>query len=238
MDCRLSHLMLAFRRHELAAADAVALDAHLSACPACSALARGDSLFDSAVGRAMAAVPVPAGLRDSLLKSARASGGAAWRRTVTAWGGAALLLLVATAVGVGVYGHFTRTSFDTGSLVARHDRDSDLPGQATADWLRGEGLPETLPGQFDDRWVIFRGYEKLGGRAVPVVLFQNRFTGPDLCKVYVLREEQFRFDPHSLDPFEGSQFKVETVRQGKLVYVFVYTGPTLDPFRKRPTPNG
>ena len=238
MDCRLSHLLLAFRRPDLAAADAAALDAHLAGCPACSALARTDAAFDAAVGRAMAAVPVPAGLHDSLLKTARAADGAAWRRVVTTWGTAALLLLVGTAVGVGVYGHLTRTPFDTGSLAAQLDRDSDLREQATADWLKTEGLPPDLPGRLDPRWVIARGYERVNGRLVPTLLFQNHTLGPDVCRVYVLRDEQFRFDPRALDPFEGSLFKVETARQGTRVYVIVYTGPSLDPFRRRATPDG
>lgn len=234
MDCHLSQLLLAFRRHELAAADAVALDAHLSRCPACAAAARREAAFDAVVSRAMTAVPVPTGLHDRLVRSADGKLSADRWRTVGRRAGVTAIAALAVAVGVGGYDQLTRPTVSSGRLAAEWEQEADFPDQKLAEWMKGQGLPASLPAPFDYRHVIEYGRKPVAGREVPVVLFQNRRHGPDVCRVYVLPDRRFRFG--SLDDFTGSQVTVKAVRAGGVVYVFAYTGDSLAPFLRRQEP--
>jgi Putative zinc-finger len=234
MDCTLSRLMLSFRRRELAAEDAAALDAHLGGCPGCAASARWNAAVDSAIGRVMTDVPVPAGLHDRLVRSARTRQGAMTRRTVTKWAVAVLTPLLAITTAVGLYQHFSRPTLSSDRVAAEIERAADFPDQALAGWLRGQGLPEALPEEFDPRHVVEFGRRPLLGREVPVVVFQNRRHGPDTCKVYIVRDGQFRLG--ELPDFTGSQVSVTHVRRDGLVYLIAYTGESLAPFFRRQQP--
>ena len=66
MDCKTARLLLDFARPavaELATDYVQALQRHLAGCSDCASLERADRTFDAQIGRAMVAVPVPAGLR-------------------------------------------------------------------------------------------------------------------------------------------------------------------------------
>jgi hypothetical protein len=231
MDCNLSRLMLSFRRQDLAAEDAAALDVHLGGCPACAASARWTAAVDAAIGQAMTDVPVPVGLHDRLVRSARTQRAAEGRRTVTKWAVAVLTPLLAITTAVGVYNHFSRPTLSSDLLAAELERTADFPDQALADWLRGEGLPEALPASFDPRHVVAVGRRSLFGREVPVVVFQNRRLGPDTCKVYIVRDGQFRLG--NLNDYTGSQVSITHIRRDGLVYLIAYTGDSLAPFLRR-----
>ena len=233
MDCHLSRLLLAFRRSELTAEDAAALDAHLAGCPDCAAAARRDAAERTALTAAMTAVPVPDGLRDRLVKSAIRKQWAAWRRKAGRWSRTFLTAVVALGVAVGGYDRFTRPTFTTDRFATQLEREQDFSEQEVREWLRAEGLPETLPADFDFFWHVIHGKQSVVGREVPFVLFQ---TGRESCRVYVLRAEQFRLVKNSLDDFTGSRFKITTVPQGDVTYVIAHTSDSLAPFLKRPVP--
>src|SRR5215213_5823218 len=84
---------------ELAGEDAAALDAHLAACPKCAAVVRFERAFDDRVGRAMRAVPVPAGLKGRLLDGVAAQRGSWYREKAYALVGLAACVAL-TVVGV------------------------------------------------------------------------------------------------------------------------------------------
>lgn len=233
MDCHLSRLLLAFRRSELTAEDAVALESHLAGCPGCAAAARRDAAERTALTAAMTAVPVPDGLRDRLVRSASRRQWAAWRRTAGWWTGAVLTAVVALGVAVGVYDRLTRPTFTTDRFATQLEREQDFSEQEVRQWLKAEGLPETFPYDFDFFWHVIHGKQPVAGREVPFVLFQ---TGRESCRVYVLRDSQYRLAENALDEFTGSRFKITAVRQGDVTYVIAYTGDSLAPFLKREVP--
>src|SRR5262245_26723702 len=125
MNCNDARLLLAIRRpggQDFLPEDAAQLDWHLAQCPACSAAAASGSAFDAAVTRAMADVPVPAGLQASLHASARATiSGNRWRR-VGRTGLLAAALLAAVGLGFSIYAA-NRPALNLESLALRHDID-------------------------------------------------------------------------------------------------------------------
>lgn len=235
MSCHDTRLLLAFRPNELAADDKVALEAHLNACPACAATARAETAADSAVRKAMLAVPVPAGLRDKLHAAAAAHRGAVLRRKVYGWGGAALAASLLLAVAVWVLPLFTKQPFTTDEFSRTLDLGGLNKQQAVAAWLKSEGLPEKLPDEFEYGYHAFHGTETLNGRKVPVVVFQN---GQHQCRVYVLRRDRVDVpaDPQALAPTAGSRFTVKAVQDGEWLFVIAYTSDTLDPFLRQAAP--
>src|SRR5262249_5113539 len=114
MDCKTARLLLEFARPcqaELPAEDADALDAHLTSCGDCDALARAERAGDARIGQAMRDVPVPAGLRSAILAKLSADRGgpqirrAGWTLRIAA--AAAVLFLIA-CLGYVWYGNRAR----------------------------------------------------------------------------------------------------------------------------------
>src|SRR5262245_51711632 len=104
MDCDHARLLLSFRR-DLAALDrseADHLNEHLEQCPDCAGLTAADQRLDQALGRAMRAVSVPAGLKERLL-SVLPGPRPLWRRWRFVASAAAAALLLA---GGSVYLYF------------------------------------------------------------------------------------------------------------------------------------
>jgi hypothetical protein len=249
MDCPDARLLLAYRRHggpaEFAPEDAAALDRHLAGCPGCAAAARRQDRFDAAVAGAMRAVVVPAGLRDRLITDALARRGAAWRRAAYRYATAAAAAVVAalTLTG-GVLA--LRPVFDTDLPATAIAHQTEAPEQSVREFLTGQGLPESLPYDFNfallDRGAGL-GYEEIDGRMVPRVVFQlppQQQPGairPDFAKVYIVRQGHFKLNP---DKFRNTQNSFCTVLvvpdNGRGVgYVVVFTTLTLDPFLKPDT---
>jgi hypothetical protein len=229
MDCHLSRLLLAFRRSELTAEDAVALESHLAVCPACADVARRESLEHSVIAAAVNAVPEPTGLRDRLVSAiATQQSAIRWRKAGRWMGGAVVAALLAT-IGLGVYS-WSRPSFATDSFAAQLERERDGSNQVVADWLRAQGLPRTFPYEWDFRYHVIHGSQPFEGTDVPFVLFQN---GSESCRVYIVRTGQFRFRENALQDYIGSQFTVLTRKQGNVIYVIAFTGDSLTPFLKR-----
>src|SRR5947209_7636374 len=102
MDCKNARLLLEFARpggRELEAADAEALHQHLAECSECAALAHDEQRADEHLGRAMRDVPVPAGLRERVLKRLSVERDAWYRRWLVRWAAAAAVLLAVGLLG-------------------------------------------------------------------------------------------------------------------------------------------
>jgi hypothetical protein len=246
MDCTSARLLLAFRRPggaaELAREDAADLDRHLAGCPACAALARRQDGFDLAVARAMRTVAVPAGLRDRLVADALARRGAEWRRTAARYtvAAAALVMLALTTAGIGLA---LRPSFDTEKPPAGYANLVEDPERSVRGWLESEGLPTTLPRDFNYALLDTAAgldYEKIDGRYVPRVVFRipPRPDRPgdraDFAKVYVVRKGQFELDSRKFRNTQNSFCNVIVVPDdgSGVGYVILFTTDTLDPFLK------
>ncbi|MBP3960369.1 hypothetical protein J8F10_34505 [Gemmata sp. G18] len=237
MDCRDAQFYLRLRRQapdELGPDVNAPLDDHLATCAACAANGRAIASFDRAVARAMLAVPVPAGLRTSLVAHVAEKQGAVLRRkayrAVAAL--AASVLLVGIALGIFTN---TRPKVETDALVQRADEQLSDPERATQEWLTAQKLPDRLP----DEWalnydlVMHKMHEKIHGEYVPVIVFRSSDPRDPtaFAKVYLFPNNG-RFD---LKNIQDAQASLTTARvvvgQGDLrgiTYVIVHTGGPLD----------
>lgn len=241
MGCDLARQLLAIRQAvgpaELSAEDAAVLDRHLAGCPDCSAEAARQAGWDNAVRSAMTAVPVPAGLRDRLIATAAARQAVRFRRTLTRYAAVAAVVLVAAPLGYGVYLR-SRPVLDTAAIAEQSSREFEDQEAAVRALLTAEGLPTTLPQRFDyQKCRVKTGYARVGGEKVPCIdLTVVRPNQTDDLRVLIARRTQFRLD--DVRP-AGSSFATVTADRDPangLVYVYVASSPTLDPFLAPPAP--
>src|SRR5437763_1879609 len=97
MDCHDVRVLLALQRRgdAIDPTERAALQQHLDVCPDCAAHSHSDQVVDAALGDAMRAVAVPAGLQTRLLTRLAVTRPRRWPRVAAA--AAAVLLLVAWA---------------------------------------------------------------------------------------------------------------------------------------------
>lgn len=237
MECVNARLLLLFRRPgELAAEDAAALESHLLTCPTCAAAARRESSFDSAVGQVMKSIPVPSGLRDKLLADTFARKGAVLRRRAYTSLGIAACVLLGVGLLTGVI-WAARPTFNTESLATAYSRDIDAPDHATREWLAAEGLPPTLPLDFDFRHATFRGKMSHQGKDVPTIQFLAPNANGQRMEVRVLIVSESQFKLKDLKPAQDSFCSVIVERADGYAYIILFTH-TLEPFLKPTLPRG
>jgi hypothetical protein len=233
MDCEVARQLLAFRRPgELPPDDLAALDRHLAGCPHCTQLARRQDAFDAAVASAMKAVTPPPGLRDRLLTEALARRGALVRHRVYQTLAIAAGVLLAIGLIPGVITLLTRTTLRPDQIAAAYEQSLESPPeQAVRRYLEDEGLPPTLPLDFDYRLHRRHGPAPLAGRVVPMVRFETVRPGnqqPDFAEVYIVRRWQFN-SPDVKDA-QNSFVTVKVIDADRgLIYVIVHSIP-LDNF--------
>jgi uncharacterized protein DUF3379 len=190
MQCRDAQFYLRLRRHagdELGTDVTGDLDRHLAVCTACATDARATASFDRAVAQAMAAVPIPAGLRDKLLTIASAHRGGVIRRKVYRVAALAASVLFVTGLAFGVFSS-SRAKMTGEAFVVSQDRIFEDPEGALRDWLIAQQLPDQLPEPFDPSLLIVLGTEKVQGKDVPVAVFRHpRERG--FAKVFVFRDD-------------------------------------------------
>ncbi len=241
MECRDAQFYLRMRRHaadELGPDVTAPLDEHLAACPACAAEARALMSFDRAVASAMVAVPIPAGLRARLVAAGAEKQGAALRRKAYRAVAALAASVLFAGLALGVFTN-TRPKVNTDDLVAVNDRQLSEPQLSTKEWLVVQKLPDQLPLPFDYGLLVFRGYEKVNGREVPVIVFRSPPPDPanpgepaGFAKVYLFPND--RFDTKNVQNAQASLTRAQVFVSDKsyrgVTYVFVHTGRDLHKF--------
>jgi hypothetical protein len=238
MECRDAQFYLRLRRHaadELGPDVTGALESHLATCPACAADARVAASFDRLMASAMKAVPVPAGLRDQLVRHVASKQGAIFRRKMYRVGSLAAAAIVLVALGLSIFSS-ARPRFDPNWIVQKDDELLGRQEEYARRWLAAQKLPERLPEDLDyDLLASCEVVEVPGGR-VPMMLFRSP-EGTGFAKVYIIREDG-RFDLKDIQDAQGSHVGAQ-VLVGKdqfrgFTYVFVHTGGPngLQPFRK------
>jgi hypothetical protein len=202
MTCTEARILTAFRRPgEMLPADADALARHLAGCPECAAAAAEESAFDTAVARAVEAVPVPAGLKASLHAAATKTIRAGRWRKLGRTAALAAVLLAAVGLGVSIYAA-NRPAVDLNDLAFRSDvtgRESEVKS-----WLAANGLPTTLPDDFDFALCTSHGFGDVQGRSAPVLLFQDPKNPTGFAKVFILSDT--KFDVKATAERAGSSF--------------------------------
>lgn len=179
MECRDAQFYLRLKRHagapgtdELGPEAQAALADHCAGCPACAADARAAANFDRALASAMTDVAVPTGLRARLLAHTGAKVATAWRARVARRGVLALAASVLVLFGLSVLSR-SRPVVDTDTIAQIADLQAHDPESATRAFLEKNGAPAALPLRFDYALHVFNGYERVGGRDVPVVVFRS-----------------------------------------------------------------
>jgi hypothetical protein len=256
MDCRHARLLLEFTRFgqpdpgrgELDSVDADALAGHLSGCPECAALARGEQALDARLGQAMRQVPVPEGLRAGILtrlaqdrpvEKPRWWKRGPWKRGVY-WGTAAAALLAAVLIGYALYPH-QRPALDL-DVVFRQTNVTPAGLDEVAEFWEREGVKAKQPDCFDANFRTGFGVAPLPGyldKVVPVMDFYNGQNN-SRARVYIVSARQFDLrtladHPPLDDP--GYTYHL-TVRfpEGRLgylpgdreAYLIVYTGQNIN----------
>jgi hypothetical protein len=239
MECELARAVLLFRRAgELLPDDASALDRHLAGCPRCTEVVRREDAFDGSVATAMKAVTIPSGLRDRLLTEALARRGALVRQRVYHVLAYAAIALFGIVFIQGVITRINRVDLRPDQIASAYERSLESPEPAVRDWLSAQGLPSSLPLDFDYRLHRRHGPGELAGKVVPVIRFETMRPGnhqPDFAEVFIVRDRQF--DASRAPDAQNSFVTVKVLRDEDrgLTYVIVHTIP-LDHFLKPPRP--
>lgn len=256
MDCDNARLFLPFVTpggKDLDGAEAAELHAHLEQCTACNTLAMNANRIDQHLGRAMRAVPLPAGMKERILERLADDRGAVRRRWLKRAGQvaaiAAVLLMVVWAGYAGWYvPKMERVDADMIHMkTSLGPPDYDQVNQAVAhldgvmvvplgarpvapdfcnyDYLVGEPALAELPAH--------------PGQRVPQLVFVR--PSSDLPKrekarkaiVYVIRKDQRNkvSDPTIAVQDDEYRYKID-VRQApndpSLTYVVLYDGDNYD----------
>jgi hypothetical protein len=245
MDCKTARLLLDYARPtpaELPGGDVAALESHLTACPECEALARAERQADDRLGRAVRDVPVPDGLRDRLLAHLRAERRRWYRRWAVRGAGAlaAAAACLALAAGLWQYCHRPRRQAPDVETIAYDvsvQNAQRTSAQRVDEWFdqKYHGNLVVAPQDFDGRHLNYGSlaYCDLApcqGERVPMLLF---VSGSDQARVYILSGEQFNLDglPDQSSDSGGYKTAVRSnPEDGRVKYLFIYTGNSMDPF--------
>jgi hypothetical protein len=237
VDCNTARMLATFfgrQGSELAPEDAAALETHLTACPQCAAQVQFERAFDDRVGKAMLAVPIPAGLKSKLLDGVYAQRGSWYRQKAYALVGMAACALVAVG-GVVAWQIGTARELTKVSIVAHEDDYVQDRTRMIDDVLGPRGLRFDPERRFDLNQLEMAGIGRLHGKEVPVLYFVN--VGKNArAKVYVIRDADFAWrnlsgNESSVLSTYGHQVAVlKDLKRSDVGYVVVFTGAGLELF--------
>jgi len=189
MECEDVRAMLAFlerKSEELDAGERTALQKHLETCPDCAAMTAAERQADQAIGTVMRAVPVPAGLKQQVLKRLAAGRGSAWK----GWTIAAATALLLAVGGAGMWHYLQKPEFvPVIPPVVWKDDANEVNKYFAAKGLVIEASPR-LKYDLVDRVDI----ELIDGRPVPKLTFVNEGPQKVSATVYIVDTKQFNLN--------------------------------------------
>lgn len=207
----------------------------------------------------MRAVEIPAGLRDRLFVAASVQRGTRLRRRAGQYAALAASLFLIIGLAAGIF-TATRPEPNIYALVENAERieptlfnpnlnpvgfgfDRAQASQNSLDaWLKDErlpALPEPEGNTFDPSLIVSQHTEDVQGRDVPVLLLRGR--DGSFAKIYAFRSTQFNVK--NLEGGKGlsssnCQARFFSTHKPGVVYVVVFSGPSLMPFVKQQAGNG
>ena len=195
MDCKTARLLLDYARpnhRELDAAEARALDDHLSGCDDCGPLAAGERRADEAIGKAMRQVDVPDQLRGRILARLKQQPVERRRRRVAYALRAVAAMAAVLLLALGLWRWYSvRPAFPVDQLLA--DANISPPGRDQVEQaLKGQGVEGAPDLDYSRlRWLFLADVE---GRPTPTLVFDNagdQNGGPRHALVFVVPDTQF-----------------------------------------------
>jgi hypothetical protein len=241
IDCSHVRMLWDLQRresHELDAAELAALERHVGQCPSCLVWTQQERRADEAVGAAVRAVPVPEQLKGRI--QARLRGERRPSRLPWAVAAAASLLITAglgTYLWLGALPELSIADFDGESLgyvVALDAADGvEKCAETVEAWFAQGGARISAPRSLRYEYLDFYEFKAVKGRQVPWLQFLH--PGGGKADVYVIAADQFNVEElrqKANSPSLGARgHTIEVEDAGSYVYVIVYTGGSLEPFR-------
>jgi len=242
MDCRTARLLLDFARPrcpELPPEDSDALDAHLSGCADCDAVARVEREADSRIAHAMRAVDVPIGLRERILDRLESERGDRQRRRL-GWtvrvAAAAAVVLLAVWFGFSWFRHRPQP-LDTERQHAQWFARMTSPGPRKVEaWFKEDfDLATVAPSDFNYAYFKDFGIASCQGQRVPSMYFAR---GDTEAHVYVVSKDQFDLNAlNETEPIDSGGYHVEVRRDDPdHAFVVFYKGESLGPLLTNDNP--
>ena len=241
MNCETSRLLLSLQKPGTVARtseelqDVRSLAEHLAGCADCRSLCVRNDRFDTAIGRAMFAIPVPSGLGASIQAVIAARQAARFRYRV--WSGIALAASVLLLVGLSVplVGEAAQSRrIQPAAFVASFNTAESDPFEESRDWLESQGVIFSPAQPFDLSLLTGHSLTRLQRQSVPMLRLKNP-QKQVIARIYVLRSEDFNLknlNPESLISEYGVQVALvaDALQPDRLAYLVVYTGDSLEPF--------
>jgi hypothetical protein len=235
MDCQTARLLLPYaaRPADLGPEDTADLNAHLAECPTCGALAHSEHSFDSAVGRAMLAVRVPAELNGQIHARLAKVRGPAWHRPLLQIAAAAALLVVSASLiwwgnhKIDVNLETISGNFDDIFASAGNEANAE---QIEA-YFRDRGQKIKVPDEFDLTALAFYEMTSFEGHDVAHLDFQR---GEARAHMFFLPKRHFRLPKGAQTKAEASRCTLEVIDgPGDNLILIVYcNGATRQHFQK------
>lgn len=241
MNCDVARILMLCRRPsgpgDLAPEDSRLLDQHLADCAECSRILKSTLAFDQATAQAMRNVTIPLTGKQQLLTQVAIRQARAFRHALFFRAAMVALATIALLMGYGVM-RAARPGFEPDSLAWQKDQERQDPARAVREWLAEEGFSPDLPADFNLQLCTAFGRFPVQGHSVPGLEF--RYFDPqtgreELAWLYLVSDSRFQFT--NLDPARSSYFTTQILhddrKQSGIVYVVLYTTPTLQPFLRR-----
>ncbi len=232
MNCKDARLLTWFARPgrvELEPAELAQLQLHLQDCPECAAAVRAEQQLEAVVGKALQAVPVPPGLHQRLLSRLEKDQG--WRRWKVRGLAVAASLLLAVGLVFYWFAPWPQVNYEEFAILVSHP--AGVSPEDVEGWFKDRGLVLLAPRQLNYRLLDSCDIVEVQGRRVPKLLFVHRGEGrAAVAHVYVLAQAQFDWASRPLEKMSISSHTIEerTFPDLPFLYLFVYTGESLDPF--------
>ena len=246
MDCIHARLLIVLQDRDAGELDVPAragLDQHLEQCADCLAWSLQESRVDAAIGQAIQAVPVPAGLPSRILHHLE------HQRRPRRWpwvsAAAACLLLGLSLGGYVWYGNKPELTAD---YLETYVTSQEITTARDVEERFAEmGMPIEAPAA-DFNFDYYNGSSivQMKGYRIPRLEFVVRDDGagqPNVAHVYVV--DKSRFDVHEIEKVVGpvvtSKHRIEILVPppeafSNFIYIAVYTGANLTAFRPKPGP--
>ena len=242
MDCRTARSLLGFARPrcpELPPDDSDALDAHLSSCAECDAVARVERDSDGRIAEAMRGVDVPIGLRERILDRLASERGA-WQRRRLGWAvrvsAVAAVLMLAVYLGFVWFGPRPQR-LDIERLHAQgFARVTSPDPRKVESWFEEDFKIKTAaPSDFNYAYFKEFGIASCQGQRVPSMYFAR---GDTEAHVYVVSKDQFDLKAlNETESIDSGGYHVEVRRDDPdHAFVVFFKGESLGPLLTNDNP--